>query len=77
LPAPAGGEQRSGDLLFVRGDQTWALPTSPVAIARFCTEAQPIHNEESTDPKRDQAVGHCMQHASFLDLTVQHVTEDA
>jgi hypothetical protein len=64
-------------LLFVRGgDQTWPLPTPPVAIARFCTEAKPIHNEESTDPKRDQAVGHSMKHASFLDLASQHVTED-
>ena len=47
------------------GNQTWSLPTPPVAIARSYTDAQPIHNEESTDPKRDQAIGHSMQHARF------------
>ena len=44
-------------------------------MARSCTEAQPIDNEEGTDPKCDQAVGHNMQHASSLVFTVQHGTK--
>jgi hypothetical protein len=44
------------------------LPTPLLAIARSCTDSEPIDNEESTDPKGDQAVGHDMQHASSLPL---------
>ena len=68
LAASAGGTHRAGDLLFVDrgGDQTRHLPTPPLALARSWTDAQPIHNKESNDPKRDQAVGHNMQHASSL-----------
>ena len=57
-----------GDFAFRRrrGGLPWHLFMPPLSFARSCTDAQTIHNKESNGSKCDQAVGHNMQHASFL-----------